>query len=70
MTKKQTKAKSKAAKKTEKVVFAFRLSPGQRDAIHKAAGPRGASRFVLQAALAAAGGDKKAFEALASQAKV
>ena len=57
MAKKQTK--SKAAKKTKKatgnrVVFAFRLSPEDRDLIHQAAGPRGASRFVLEAALAAA----------------
>ncbi len=59
MAKKQSKAKGKkgaqkAAKDTDKVVFAFRLSPAERDTIHKAAGPRGASQFVLQAALAAA----------------
>jgi uncharacterized protein (DUF1778 family) len=57
MAKKKT-TKKKAAVKTPtndgKVVFAFRLSPQERDAIHKAAGPRGASRFVLEAALAAA----------------
>ncbi len=60
MSKKQSKAKSKkgaqkAAKDTNKVVFAFRLSPDEREVIHKAAGPRGASQFVLQAALTAAG---------------
>ncbi len=62
MAKKKTSSKTKAKKKAtapgskqgEKVVFAFRLSPQERDTIHKAAGPRGASRFVLEAALAAA----------------
>jgi uncharacterized protein (DUF1778 family) len=62
------KKKSKTTKTTqERVVFAFRLSPEQRDTIHQAAGPRGASRFVLEAALAAATGDKKAFAALISR---
>ena len=53
---KTTKAAAKKAttKRDERVVFAFRLSPADRDAIHKAAGPRGASQFVLQAALTAA----------------
>ena len=51
----KTAPKKKAAtKKESRVVFAFRLSPADRDAIHKAAGPRGASQFVLQAALTAA----------------
>ena len=36
------------------VVFAFRLKPEERDAIHKAAGPGKATKFVLSAALAAA----------------
>ena len=52
-----------------KVVFAFRLSPEERDAIHKAAGPRGASRFVREVALAAAAGDKKALTALVDTPK-
>jgi hypothetical protein len=51
------------------VVFAFRLRAADRALIHKAAGPAKATRFVLSAALAAASGDKDAFEALASQAK-
>ena len=60
------KTKKEKAPKTadDKVVFAFRLSPAERDAIHKAAGPRGASRFVREVALAAAAGDKKAFATL------
>lgn len=62
MAKKKTTKKKAAAKKSaqdNKVVFAFRLSLAQRDTIHKAAGPRGASRFVLEAALAAATKTKK-----------
>ncbi len=63
---KKTKAtpKAKAAKvkapkepkalKEPLVVFAFRLKPEERDAIHEAAGPGKATRFVLAAALAAA----------------
>ena len=47
--------KPATARKDQRVVFAFRLTPDERDTIHKAAGPRGASQFVLQTALAAAG---------------
>ena len=42
------------------VVFAFRLTPTERDLIHKAAGPAKASRFVRAVALAAASGDEDA----------
>ena len=76
---KQTRRKTsgKAAKgskkekgpKPELVVFAFRLLASDRTMIHKAAGPSKATRFVLSAALAAASGDTKAFEALAAQSK-
>lgn len=62
MPKKKT-TKKKAAVKTPandgKVVFAFRLTPAERDTIHMAAGPRGASRFVLEAALSAAAKSQK-----------
>ena len=51
------------------VVFAFRLSEADRTRIHEAAGPAGATKFVRSAALAAATGDEKAFEALVAQAK-
>lgn len=64
MSKPKKKAEAKAVKepkpKKEKtpreplVVFAFRLSEADRDAIHKAAGPGKATKFVLSAALAAA----------------
>jgi uncharacterized protein (DUF1778 family) len=67
------KAEPKSAKpKKEKaplVVFAFRLTAADRDLIHKAAGPAQATQFVKSAALAAATGDPKAFEALTAQAK-
>jgi len=48
------KVTKKTAQAQEKVVFAFRLTLDQRRTIHQAAGPRGASQFVLDAALAAA----------------
>jgi len=61
---KEPKPKKEKAPKVPLVVFAFRLSEADRDAIHKAAGPGKATRFVLAAALAAAAGDQKAFTAL------
>jgi hypothetical protein len=39
------------------VVFAMRLTTAERDAIHSAAGPGKASKFVRQVAIAAARGD-------------
>jgi hypothetical protein len=69
LTKAAPKAGSKAkaagvAEKKEKqedlVVFAFRLTPQERDLIHKAAGPAKASRFVRAVAIAAADGDEAA----------
>ncbi|MGH9867481.1 MAG: hypothetical protein ACREAA_04860 [Candidatus Polarisedimenticolia bacterium] len=53
----------------EVVVFAFRLGSNDRDRIHAAAGPAGATRFVRSAALAAAAGDRDAFDALVEQAR-
>ena len=44
----------------ELVVFAFRLTPAERELIHKAAGPAKASRFVRAIAIAAASGDGEA----------
>ena len=54
-TTKKAASKKAVSKKQQRVVFAFRLTPDERNIIHKAAGPRGASQFVLQAALAVAG---------------
>jgi len=63
-----TKNEPEAAKE-KLVVFAFRLKPEERDRIHKAAGPGKATKFVRAACLAAASGDKAAFEGLLAQAK-
>jgi hypothetical protein len=57
-------AKEKPAKKERKtpqedlVVFAFRLLPEERDAIHAAAGPAKASKFARAFLVAAAKGDE------------
>ncbi|MDZ4806469.1 MAG: hypothetical protein SGI90_16570 [Candidatus Eisenbacteria bacterium] len=57
-------AKAEKAPKARKtpvedlVVFAFRLTPAERDAIHAAAGPAKASKFVRAIALAAANRDE------------
>ena len=40
------------------VVFAFRLTQAERDAIHKAAGPANASKFIRALAIAAANRDE------------
>ena len=53
----------------ELVVFAFRLGLHDRDRIHRASGPAGATKFVRAAALAAASGDHDAFKALVDQAR-
>jgi hypothetical protein len=45
-------------------VFAFRLKPEERDAIHKAAGPAKASKFVRALAVAAARNDETAVRAI------
>jgi len=66
---KEPKPKKERAPKEPQVVFAFRLTEAQRDQIHKAAGPGKATRFVRSAALAAASGDRPAFEELLAQAK-
>jgi hypothetical protein len=66
---KEPKPKKEKVPKEPMVVFAFRLSEAQRNAIHKAAGPGKATKFVRSAALAAAGGDRPAFEELLTQAK-
>ncbi len=45
-------------------VFAFRLTEEERDAIHKAAGPAKASKFVRSLAVAAARNDEAAVKAI------
>ncbi len=66
---KKAAPKPKKEKTADVVVFAFRLPAADRDAIHKAAGPGKATRFVHAAALAAASGDTKTFEELVAQAR-
>jgi hypothetical protein len=51
------------------VVFAFRLSPEEREVIHKAAGPARASKFVRAVAIAAACANRKAIDLLLDQVK-
>jgi len=67
---KETKPNKEKNPKEPMVVFAFRLTETQRDAIHTAAGPGKATRFVRSAALAAASGDRTAFEELLTFAKI
>jgi len=55
--------KSKAPRE-ELCVFAFRLTTEERDAIHKAAGPAKASKFVRTLAVAAARNDEAAVKAI------
>jgi hypothetical protein len=45
-------------------VFAFRLTAEERDAIHKAAGPAKASKFVRSLVVAAARNDEAAVRAI------
>ena len=68
----ETKAAKKAARKPKEenlVVFAFRLAPEERDAIHAASGPGGASRFVRAVAIAAAREDDTAYKAAIAEAR-
>ncbi len=58
-----TEPKEKAPKE-DLCVFAFRLTPAARDAIHKAAGPAKASKFVRSLAVAAARNDEAAVKAI------
>ncbi len=55
--------------KQDFVIFAFRLKRDERDLIHQAAGPAGATQFVRAAALAASNDDRTTFEELAAQAR-
>ena len=68
--------KAKAAKpKTDKttkdklIVFAFRLTPAERNAIHKTAGPARASRFVRRVAVAFANESETEFRAVLKEAQ-
>jgi len=54
----------KKAPREDLCVFAFRLTEEERDAIHKAAGPAKASKFVRTLAVAAARNDEAAVKAI------
>jgi len=66
---KEPRPKKQKAPKEELCVFAFRLTPAERDAIHKAAGPARASRFVRTIAVAAAREDEKAYREALKEAR-
>jgi hypothetical protein len=66
---KTTAKKTRPAKEENLVVFAFRLSQVERDAIHKTAGPARASRYVRQVAAAFASEDEAAFRAVIKEAR-
>ena len=68
-TAKGTKPKTEKPTKEELVVFAFRLAPAERDAIHKTAGPARASKFVRRVAVAFANEDEAAFRAVMKEAR-
>lgn len=74
MSKSKTPKKTKAPKvpkppkektpREELCVFAFRLTPAERDAIHKAAGPAKAAKFARTLLVAAARSDEAAVRAI------
>ncbi len=72
-TKKTTTRKTKAStpKKASEAnrVFAIRVTDAELAAIHKAAGPRNATRFVRAIAAAFAAGDEKAFRVVVTEAR-
>ncbi len=57
-------AEPKKEKFEDLCVFAFRLTEEERDAIHKAAGPAKASKFVRTLCVAAARNDEAAVKAI------
>ena len=71
---KTTAAKATAGKTAAKAdkpnrVFAIRVTDDELAAIHEAAGPRNATRFIRATAAAFAGDDTKAFQAVLAEAK-
>ena len=63
------KPKADKPPKEDLVVFAFRLTQAERDAIHQTAGPRNATQFVRRVAVAFAREDKGAFETVIQEAR-
>ena len=66
---KATKPKTEKPPKEQLVVFAFRLTPAEREAIHKSAGPARASKFVRRVAAAFANEDEAAFRGVLKEAR-
>ena len=66
---KEVKAKKEKVPNQDLVVFAFRLPKVERDAIHAAAGPGGATRFVRAVAIAAAREDDAAYRQAITEAR-
>ena len=65
----QPKAKKEKASNDAKRVFAIRVTDDELAAIHKAAGPRNATRFIRQVAAAFAAADEPGFKAVLEEAK-
>ncbi len=68
-TESKPKVPKPKAPKEDLVVFAFRLTEAERNAIHETAGPARASRFVRQVAAAFAREDDAAFRAILKEAR-
>ena len=68
-TSKTARSRKATKSKEDLVVFAFRLTEAERDAIHKTAGPARASRYVRRVAAAFAKQDEGAFKAVLKEAK-
>ena len=68
-TKKPTPKKASTGDDRPSRVFAIRVTDKELAAIHRAAGPRNATRFVRAVAAAFAGNDTKAFQAVLAEAK-
>jgi len=65
---KAPKAKKETGPKPSRT-FAIRITDAELAAIHRAAGPRNATRFIRQVAAAFANGDEGAFKAVVKEAR-
>jgi len=66
---KKTKAPRPKKEKEANRVFAIRVTDQELEAIHRAAGPRNATRFIRQVAAAFAAEDEGAFKAVVKEAR-
>lgn len=66
---KAPKPKKEKAPKEATRTFAIRISDEELAAIHKAAGPRNAARFIRQVAAAFAAEDEGAFKAVLKESR-